>query len=205
MLGHVAYRAANRVTLLAWWEVLKLTLDRLNAPSTDDASRTETRVLGAEQMRPYVGGELTDTFVSAAAENGDRCVACFEDSRWVSYSWFSTRPTRLVELHPDLALCFDPSYQYMYNSFTLPSHRGRRLHGQGMAVALETFAAEGSKGLLFYVDSTNFASLRSCERLGSERVGRVMIARIGGRHLLHSSVGCKPYDFRVERRPLGGA
>lgn len=53
-----------------------------------------------------------------------------------------------------------------------------RLHGVGMSMALRHYLARGFKGLVSYVESTNFASLKSCSRMGS---------------------GCERFRFRVHR------
>jgi hypothetical protein len=98
----------------------------------------------------------------------------------------------------DLRFHFDPDYVYMFKGFTLPAYRGQRLHAIGMARALEGYAELGSKGILSYVESNNFASLRSCRRMGYEDIGTIVISKLGGRHYSFESPGCREYALRVD-------
>ena len=62
---------------------------------------------------------------------------------------------------------------YMFKGFTHPTYRGRRLHAAAMALALTELGHRGVRGLISTVEWTNEASLRSCDRLGYERLGRI--------------------------------
>ena len=200
-LYHAAYRAANHVTRVAVWNALVITPDRVDAKLGSDPKAEEGRLLGADEMRRFATPEsqLTDTFLDEAATRGDRCFAFFEGDRVVSYGWYSIEPTRLSEVADDLVLHFSPAYVYMHNGYTAPSHRGKRLHAIGMAAALRAYAKEGHKGLVSYVDSSNFPSLKSCERLGYLTVGHIILVKMGKQYLCRSTLGCKPYDLYVEQ------
>jgi hypothetical protein len=67
-----------------------------------------------------------------------------------------------------------------------------------MAAALEELAEAGLSGLLAYVVSSNFASLKSCHRMGFENFGHLIMFKIGSRQVWHATAGCKKYGFRVE-------
>jgi hypothetical protein len=99
-----------------------------------------------------------------------------------------------------LILHFDDRYIYMYKGFTHVEHRGQRLHAIGMTRALEAYLARGYKGIVSYVEWNNFASLRSCYRMGYTGFGSIIVARILGRYIIHASSGCKPYRFKLEWR-----
>ncbi len=198
-LYHAAYRAANSVAKVAIWDAVVLTPGRLERSFLEDPRQADGRMLDAAAMRPYVADKenaLTDAFLDGA--QFDRCHAFFDGDVLTSYGWYSTRPTPLTEIDGGLILHFDPSYAYMYNGFTRPKYRGLRLHALGMAAALMEYAKEGKKGLVSYVDSSNFASLKSCFRMGYERIGRIAILEVGGRHLTAVTRGCKPYGLYVE-------
>jgi hypothetical protein len=200
-LYHAAYRAAQRLTDVAVWKTLVLTMETLDRQFLEDARRAGGRLLAAEELRPHTRiaeTRLTDRFVDAAAARGDRCLAYFEGDRLISYGWYSTRPpVHLTELDTDLYLHFDPKYAYMHNGYTLPQYRGHRLHALGMAAGLEAHAEQGLHGLVSYVDSANFASRRSCYRMGYRDIGHVLIARVGQRFACHATRGCEPYGLRV--------
>jgi hypothetical protein len=203
-LHHAAYRAANHVAPVAWWRALALTPDRVEPAFLSDPRRAKGRMLQAREMEPFVdnpANQLSRDFIREAAVKGDRCFAFFDDAGGLtSYGWYSVAPTRLVELDANLFLCFDASYAYMYHGYTLEPFRGQRLHAIGMAAALQEYAREGVKGLVSYVDSSNFASLRSCYRMGYLDIGHLLVLKVGHRYICRSSPACRPYDLRIEVR-----
>jgi hypothetical protein len=200
-LYHVAYRAANHVTDVVVWNALTIDMEKVDRSFLDDPRRSGGRMVDAASMRPYAAdpeNKLTEAFLDEAAERGDRCYALFEGGALATYGWYSTRPTRLTEVPDEPVLHFDPSYAYMYNGFTHPAHRGKRLHAVGMAGALGELTREGLSGLVAYVVSSNFSSLKSCHRMGYECFGHVVMLKLGARGVWLSTPGCKKYDFRVE-------
>jgi hypothetical protein len=67
-----------------------------------------------------------------------------------------------------------------------------------MAAALEECTRAGLKGLVSYVVSSNFSSLKSCYRMGHECFGHLCMLKVGTRHLWRATPGCKKYGFHVE-------
>ena len=202
-LYHAAFRAVNRVTDVAVLNALVITPDVIDTSALSGAGRGDGRLLDADAMRRYAadpGNALTPDFIGEAAEKGDRCSAVFDGDALVSYGWYSTRPTRLMEIAGSPVLHFDPSFVYMYHAYTRPTHRGRRLHAIGTAAALEAYASEGRRGLISYVDSSNLASLKSCYRLGFHGFGHLVLLRVGARYHWRCTPGCKRHDLRVEAR-----
>ena len=80
---------------------------------------------------------------------GDECLAIFRGAELAAYGWYSTRPTPAVA--PELVLHFAPGYVYQYKGFTLPAHRGYRLHAIGKTRALRHYLEKHYRGLLSYV------------------------------------------------------
>jgi hypothetical protein len=205
-MGPTAYRAAyrslNRVTRVVLWKCLVLTPTDLDFGYVDAARRGGAKMLGPAELRPYVADPetlLTHPFLDAAAERQDRCVAFFEADRLISYGWYSSRPMSLVELDPSLVLHFDSSWIYSYNGFTVPRARGRRLRAAGIAYGLMACVRDGSKGNVAYVDSSNFASLRSSHRVGYRIAGYIAVLKLGLRYVCARSYGCRPYGLAVMR------
>lgn len=199
-LFHAAYRAANRVTEVAVWDALTIRPDMVQPEFRIDSERPPGRMLEAEAMRRYVADPanlLTEDFIDEAADKGDRCYVLLDGDSLMTYGWYSTRPTRLTEVPGHAVLHFDPSYAYMYNGFTRPEYRGRRLHAIGMSAALMECARTGLQGLVSYVVSSNFASLKSCERMGYATFGHLVMLKVGARYVWRASPGCKKYDFHV--------
>ena len=139
--------------------------------------------------------ELSPEFVNLALSRGDQCFAIWEGAAAAAYSWYSFRPTPIGQ---GMRLRFDPSWVYMYKGFTLPRYRGRRLYAFGVAHALEHYRARGFSGLLSYVESTNFDSLKSCFRVGYRAFGSICVLPGYERPLVLSTPGCERLGFRIE-------
>jgi hypothetical protein len=87
----------------------------------------------------------------------------------------------------------------MYKGFTHNDYRGKRLHAIGMTRALQHYLSIGYKGIVSYVESINFDSLKSCFRMGYSVFGTVYVFQAFGRYYGLSTPGCRKYAFRVER------
>ena len=62
---------------------------------------------------------------------------------------------------------------------------GNASHAVGMTRALDEYLARGSKGILSYVEWNNFASLKSCYRMGYADFGKIYVLRLFG-HFISS-------------------
>jgi hypothetical protein len=156
-----------------------LTPDRLRSFSLDPETR------------------LSPGFVEEAVSKGDECFGILKGERLTAYGWYSSRPTRIDPR--ELRLRFRYEYVYMYNGYTHPLDRGQRLHAIGMTLALREYLGRGRKGLVSYVESINFDSLKSCRRMGYAEFGSIHVVRISGTYRAFSSAGCRRLGFRVER------
>jgi hypothetical protein len=198
-LHDLAYRTANRLSGAMVLKGIALTMESVARPFlADDAGLRWGFVERDALERALETGAADDmapAFLDEALRRGDRCYGALDGDLLASYGWYSTRPT---PVNGELVLRFDRAYAYMYKGYTLPAYRGRRLHGIGMARALSALAGEGQKGLVSYVKSNNFASLKSCYRLGYTDFGRVFAIRLGGRYRTFATRGCAAYGFRVE-------
>jgi hypothetical protein len=86
----------------------------------------------------------------------------------------------------------------MFKGYTVPAQRGKRLHAVAMCQALQALANEGQRGLVSYVASNNFASLKSTARMGYRQFGDLYLVQAAGRSFTWATPGCRPYGFRVE-------
>jgi len=139
--------------------------------------------------------EMSRTFVEDALRHGDECYAICDGEKLAAYGWYSTRPTPIDP--SDLTLQFADGYVYMYKGFTDRDYRGQRLHAIGMTRALQHYLDTGYKGIVSYVESTNFDSLKSCFRMGYHVFGSVYVLRLFGRIFTFASPGCEAFEFRV--------
>ena len=67
-----------------------------------------------------------------------------------------------------------------------------------VTLALQAYLARGYRGIVSYVDWNNFASLKSCARMGYHDFGNITIAGLGRHYVLHHDAGCRQYDFRLQ-------
>jgi hypothetical protein len=168
--------------------------DYLAAPAAFDAGFLPDSALRAFAADPAT--EMSPAFVEATLAKGDQCYAICDGPHLAAYGWYATTPTTTGS--PDLLLHFRDEYAYMYKGFTDPRYRGQRLHAIGMTRALQEYRHRGYRGLVSYVESTNFDSLKSCFRMGYKVFGSIFVIGLLGRRFAFSSPGCKPFGFRLE-------
>jgi hypothetical protein len=157
------------------------------------------RFLTAKMLRQFAldpENDLSESFLEEALSKGDECFGICDGNRLASYGWYSFYPTRIDP--PDLLLRFNREYIYMYKGFTHMRYRGQRLHAIGMTLALQHYLDRGYRGLVSYVESHNFDSLRSVARMGYREFGSIFVMRVFGRYLTHVSPGCEEFGFAVE-------
>jgi hypothetical protein len=187
-------RLLNRISL---FKVLRgILLLRVDPNFLDCATHLTPGFLDEEQLRRLArdpANELDASFLSEALAKGDRCYAILDGDKLAAYGWYSRRPTRIDP--PALLLGFDSRLVYMYKGLTRPEYRGQRLHAVGMNRALQHYLEHGAKGIISYVESTNFDSLKSCYRLGYRHFGSIYLWRVFGHYLRVYSPGCRSHEF----------
>jgi hypothetical protein len=197
-LADVALRAANRLVLV---KVLKgIRIEAVDGAFLDCDAKYRGMFLDEPTLRQFAAdpqNELTHSFLDDALAKGDECYGFLAGSALAAYGWYSRKPTDL-EL-PGLRLQFSDRHVYMYKGFTAAAHRGQRLHAIGMTRALESYLSRGYRGIVSYVEWNNFASLKSCYRMGYRDFGNIGIAGLGGHYVLHHDAGCRENGFRLER------
>jgi len=196
-LHDIGYRGVN---LLVDFQILKGMTARLrdvNDLGLFEASGFRGRFVRTDELAGTYEGthELWPDFLYEAGLRGDRCYALFDGEALASYGWYSDKPTPIDE---NFVLHFDRAHIYMYKGYTVPAYRGMHLHAVGMCRALREFPAEGKQGLISFVQSNNFASLRSIARMGCRIFGTVYLLRVGRRSLTYATRTCRDYDFWVE-------
>ncbi len=207
----IACRAASKIAEVKILKGISLTMESVDpAFLAEDAGYRWGFLDAAALHGALVRGAplpMDAAFVDEAILAGDRCYGALDGDTIVAYGWYSSRPTAVTAIADDVILHFDRSYSYMYRGYTVPEYRGKRLHGIGMARAMEALVQSGSAGLVSVVDSGNFASLASCYRLGYRSFGQIFVARVAGRCFTHETRGCEAYDLRLEqaRRPTRSA
>jgi hypothetical protein len=171
----LADRVGARLVNLGVSEVVWLERDDIQL-SGDPPAGFAFRFLASDELARFVGAEneLAPHHVERAAAGHDLCFAALKDDRLAAYGWYALGCIE-AEHCDNVALSFPADVAYMYKGFTHPDFRGLRLHGFAMRLALEALVRErGVTKLVSTVDWLNFASLKSCDRLGYRRLGRMI-------------------------------
>jgi len=203
-LYDITIRVINR---FLFFKVLRcMLIDSVNPQYLGSANGYQYTFLDEDRLLTFAENKeygLSKEFVRRASMKGDECHGILDGAALASYGWYSNKSTE-VAFGPasnegeDLRLHFSSDYMYMYNGYTHDSYRGQRLHAIGMTRALKEYLGKGFKGLVSYVESNNYSSLKSVYRMGYRDFGKIYILRIFGKHIIYSSKGCKKYQFRVK-------
>lgn len=108
-------------------------------------------------------------------------VGAFSGSQLVSFAWFAERTVPGREnfsrsMHLGTSVELPAGSAFVYNAWTDPEHRGKRLMAALMHWAIRNRVA-GGRSLSTMIDWTNQPSCRAFEKLGMRRLG--LIARVG--------------------------
>jgi RimJ/RimL family protein N-acetyltransferase len=169
-------RIAQRLMTFEVVHVVWLELDRMRPELNPDPEFT-FRFLTPEEVLTYSddpANQLDPLFADRAADGHDLCFAALSGERLAAYGWYALES---IEEGPccNVDISYPADVAYMYNGFTSPDFRGKRLHGLAMGLALRALADQyGVTRLVSTVNWTNWASLKSCFRLGYEDVGRMV-------------------------------
>jgi hypothetical protein len=196
-LADIAIRAANRV---AFFRVIKgIRIETVDPAFLECDRKYHGTFLDEGMLRQFAAdpkNELRHDFLDEALAKGDECYGFLAGPVLAAYGWYSSKPTDVDFL--GLRLRFSDQYVYMYKGFTAADHRGQRLHAIGMTRALEVYLARGYRGIVSCVEWNNFASLKSCYRMGYHPFGNIAIAGHGKHYVLRHDNGCRQYAFRLE-------
>ena len=164
------------------------------------------RLIDGQELHEFArdpANEMSRDFLDAALARGDQCYGIVDRGRLAAYGWYAFGPTPIGI--PGMLLHFRRGYVYMYKGFTSVDYRGQRLHAIGMTRALAHYLAGGYQGIVSYVESTNFDSLKSCFRMGYGVFGTIYLLRLPGGWRSLATSGCARYDFRVEHSATAGS
>lgn len=184
-----ALALANRLAYVELFTVLELTPERLDASLRVLPPPFTARILSTDEVHGYAADEATGlgrAFVQDSLAHGDVCVAIFDGDRLANYGWYSTAPTRTIT---ELEVRIAEGRLYGHHDYTLPTFRGRRLHGLNKAWALEHLC--GGRPLVALVAGDNLTSMHSMRRMGHVVLGRIAVVGKLGRFYVHADAGCR--------------
>jgi hypothetical protein len=170
---HKVFRAS--VHTVVW-----LDLESLAEMAPPDPQFT-FRFLTADEVAIYAEDPtyyIDLTLADAVRSGREVCFAALAGDRLAAFGCYTLKSVK-PEQAAGAAMSFPPDVAYMSYGFTHPDFRGARLHGLVMGLALQTLAKRGVTKLVSLVAWTNWASLKSCWRLGYLNVGNMIT--VGGR------------------------
>lgn len=153
----------------------------------ESAPGFEFRFLTAAEVEAFAavpGNHLTPYCADRIRGGRDFCYAALApDGRLAAYGWYAL--DRVAAEHAcGTSMQLPEGVAYMYKGFTHPDFRGARLHGAGMGGALLALEPYGVRALVSLVHWANYASLRSCARIGYSVIGRTASwSGLGRRHV----------------------
>jgi RimJ/RimL family protein N-acetyltransferase len=155
-------------------EVVWLDLDQVVA--CQPVPGFEYRFLTADEVHRYSSDPSLDLDISLVEEidRGESlCFAALERGRVAAYGWYAIQLAAPGHCF-GVGIRLPAHVSYMFKGYTHPDYRGRRLHAIVMGLALTALSKRGIRALISTVEWTNEASLRSCDRLGYQRLGRIV-------------------------------
>lgn len=196
-INQVLLKAINRLMTIKVLTCIVITEVKLESLKID--SRFSHGFLTDRELYTYAldsENELPEDFLRMALNKGDACYAIKEKDQLAAYGWYATSATR-TDFH-NLDFCFDSSYVYMYKGLTKDHYRGQRLHAVGMSWALQRYREQGYDGIVSYVESINYDSLKSCYRMGYKKIGLIFIVKAFGRIFHFPSNRCRQYHVDLK-------
>jgi hypothetical protein len=173
----LAYGLAQRLMTLDVTEVYWIDVCSARMPAVDPAF--EFRPLTSDDIRHFAcdaSSGLDPLLASRIAGGWDFCLGAFLAGRLAAYGWFArgsieAEHNRGEQPGTGVAISFSRNVAFAYGGFTHPDFRGRRLHSAVKLHGLRLLAADGVRYLLTTTDWTNWAAIRSFDRLGAQRLG----------------------------------
>jgi ribosomal protein S18 acetylase RimI-like enzyme len=120
---------------------------------------------------------------------GQRCYAAIVNGRLASVSWVVQGSATLWAFTADF--CIDDDAIYIFDSYTHPDFRGRRLQASIFQAIRRGYEDSGVRKAVTFVSETNTANLKSRTRLGFAVSGAVSRLRMGP-FIRYSSMGNAP-------------
>lgn len=139
------------------------------------------RFLTADEVESYAKDPIyfiDPTLADAIRSGHELCFAALAGDRLAAFGCYTLQSVP-PEQAAGAAMSFPTDVAYMSYGYTHPDFRGARLHGLVMGLALQEMANRGITKLVSIVAWTNWASLKSCNRLGYLNLGNMIT--VGGR------------------------
>ncbi len=170
LIDRIGSRLCDRHVMEVVW------LDLQRAEACPPVPGFDFRFLTAEEVMKFCLDPSLDIDQNLAdeIERGESlCFAALDRGELAAYGWYAIRSAAPRHCY-EVGLRLPAEVSYMFKGFTHPNYRGRRLHAAVMGLALAALSQRGVRALISTVEWTNEASLRSCDRLGYQRLGKIV-------------------------------
>jgi ribosomal protein S18 acetylase RimI-like enzyme len=175
-------RAASKAFGLCVSHVICFDLQQKDAMPSE-ASGLTCRFLTPDDIRLFAvdpSNELGPELADRVAAGHDVSFGAIIGQRLAGYGWCALGSIE-AEHTGGVALTFPSHIGYMYKGFTHPDFRGQGINRIRVALAGQALAERGIRQLVCLVDWTNWASIQSCRRSGSQVLGQTVTFRLAGR------------------------
>ncbi len=151
---------------------------------TNTSVRYEIRTVQLDELDQLIREKKINQQVGNYRElekSGRNLVAAYCEGRIVSFAWLARHSVAGPDnfsraMHLGTSVDLPEGSAFVYNVWTDPDHRGKRLVGALLRWAINHQVA-GDWSLATMIDWTNIASIRAFEKTGMRRLG--IIVRIG--------------------------
>jgi hypothetical protein len=133
------------------------------------------RFLTADEVETFAKDStffMSPTLAEGVRSGREVCFAALAGDRLAAFGCYTLGFAK-PEQASGAAISFPADVVYMSFGFTHADFRGARLHGLIMGLALRELAKRGITKIVSLVARTNWASLKSCQRLGYITVGNM--------------------------------
>lgn len=176
---HFLYRGIRRLGIVDVTQLMHLPSGELQDQRRTDGY--EIRGIQADELSELIQSKRVSEQVgnAQALEDGRHAVlAAFHGDRAVSFVWFANRTVAAADnysraSHLGTSIDMPDGTVFVYNAWTDPDHRGKRLIGSIMAYAIR-HRVVGACSLLTSIDWTNQKSIRAFEFIGMHSLGSVV-------------------------------
>jgi len=176
-------RALNSVANVLISNLICVDAASAGAPMSADP-RFGFRFLSTDELSAFAHDPVYDLehkFIVRASRGHDVCFAALDGPRLACYGWFALGCIECE--HCEVAMSYPAHVAYSYKGFTHPDYRGQGLYAAVKSRALEALASRGVTTLISSINWTTWASLRSNDRLGYRKLGRLVLIELRGRKL----------------------
>ncbi len=176
---HFLYRGIRRLRILDVTQLLHMSEGECQDQPRPDGY--EIRSIQADELNDLIQSKRVSEQVGNAQALKDgrhAVVAAFHEDRAISFVWFANQTVEAADnfsraAHLGTSIDMPDGTVFVYNAWTDPDHRGKRLIGSMMAYALR-HRVLGAWSLLTSIDWTNQNSIRAFKFIGMQPLGTVV-------------------------------